>query len=306
MPNRLVHKPLLASSEPGSLVEPPADPERRLGPFELLRPLGGSSIARVFAARDLRSGSLVALKLVDLGGDPKHPETTGAARERFTREALAVGRLRHRDLVEVYGAGQVGAQGWVAMELVSGTSLTRYTHPARLLPPAVAAAVGFRVARALDYAHLQGAIHRDVKPENVIVDWSNDGIKLVDFGLAHWADQARTTSGEMLGSPDYMAPELFAGARVGPATDMYALGVTLSELLAGRRPHSAATLGALIRAVARDPAPELAAMNPELPAALCQAVMALLDKMPARRTAAAQGLADRLAAVVVASQAGRP
>jgi serine/threonine-protein kinase len=304
MPGRLVRRHGVRSVESGAQIGRIADFGSRIGPFELLRPLGGRSNARLAAARDLRNGSLVALKVVDLDGGSSEPAAAAAARERFVREALAVGRLRHRDLVEVFGAGQAGGQGWVAMELVPGANLARYTRPARLLPTGVVAAIGCRVAKALAFAHCAGVVHRDVKPENIIVDWSTDSVKLVDFGLAHWSDQARTTSGQLLGSPDYMAPELFAGAGAGPATDMYALGVSLYELLAGCRPHSAETLGALIRAAANDPVPELAAVNPELPPALCQAVMALLAKVPARRIADAQGLADRLAAL--ATQPGRP
>lgn len=304
MPSRLVHSPGAQPAERGANFEPIAEPGRRFGPFELLRPLGGSASARLVAARDLRNGSLVALKVVALDGGSSDHQVAAAARERFAREALAVGRLRHPDLVEVFGAGEVGGQGWISMELVSGTNLVRYTRPTRLLPPVVVAAIGSRVANALAHIHRVGVVHRDVKPENIIVDWSTDVIKLVDFGLAHWFDQARTTSGQMLGSPEYMAPELFAGAEASPATDVYALGVTLYELLAGCRPHRAATLGDLIHAVAREPVPELATAKPELPVALCEAVMATLAKAPARRTADAQSLSDRLATIV--TQAGRP
>ncbi|MFO1218509.1 MAG: serine/threonine-protein kinase [Burkholderiaceae bacterium] len=283
--------------EAGARDEAPDADAQRLGPFELLRLLGSGAGGKVFAARDERNGALVALKVIDLGGDAGDRDAAALARERFVREALAVGRLRHPGLAEVFGAGQSGARGWLAMELAPGASLVRYATSTRLLPPGAVAWIGQRVALALAHAHREGVVHRDVKPANVIVDWTHGGVKLVDFGLARWAGRSITQSGQMLGSPDYMAPELMTGAEVGPAADLYALGVTLYELLAGRRPHSAPTLGALLRAVAREPAPELSALRPELPAALSRAVMALLAKVPARRAADAASLAHTLDAV---------
>ena len=166
--------------------------------------------------------------------------------------------LQHPGIVAVLDAGPSERGAWMAMEAVAGCDLTRYTRPARLLPPPLVARTGARVADALAYAHRQGVIHRDVKPANVLVDWATDTVKLSDFGLARMGEHTQTRSGVTLGSPDYMAPEQLAGGAVGPAADVYGLGASLFELLAGRRPHEHDSLGALLRAVATEPAPDLA------------------------------------------------
>jgi len=164
--------------------------------------------------------------------------------------------------------------------------------------------IGARLAEALAYAHRRGVVHRDVKPANVLVDWTKDMIKLSDFGLARSAEHTQTRSGIALGSPDYMAPEQLAGGAVGPASDVYGLGVTLFELLAGRRPHQADNLGALLRAVASEPAPQLARLRPELEPALCKAVMPLLAKDLAQRPSDAARVAAQLRSVSNATTGG--
>jgi serine/threonine-protein kinase len=146
-------------------------------------------------------------------------------------------------------------------------------------------------------------IHRDVKPANVMVDWATDTLKLGDFGLARTGEHTQTRSGVTLGSPDYMAPEQLAGAAVGAPADVYGLGASLYELLAGRRPHQADNLGALLRAVASEPVLDLAQVRPDLDPALSSVVMQSLAKDPAARPASAAELAARLT-VCAGSRAG--
>jgi eukaryotic-like serine/threonine-protein kinase len=214
--------------------------------------------------------------------------------------------LQHPGIVSVIDAGPADDGAWMAMEAVRGCDLARYTRPARLLPPPLVACIGARVAEALAYAHRQGVVHRDVKPANVLIDWARDSVKLSDFGLARTDEHTQTRSGIALGSPEYMAPEQLAGGSVGPAADLYGLGVTLFELLAGRRPHEADNLGALLRAVASEPAPSLRQLKPELDPALCSAVMLLLEKNPAQRPADAARVAEQLWSVTPARHLPRP
>jgi eukaryotic-like serine/threonine-protein kinase len=271
-----------------------ATPEAaRFGPYRVLRCLGRGSMGEVFLAVDDTTGAAVALKLIDLAATG-----TDAAdrRRRFVAEAEPLRRLQHPDIVALHAAGEQGGRGWLAMELLTGTSLERYTRPARLLPESVVASIGARLALALQHAHDAGVVHRDVKPSNVIVDWARDQIKLTDFGLARLADGERTRTGLVLGSPAYMAPELLAGAAATPASDLYALGVLLFQLLAGRLPHDHASLGVLLRQVAREPAPELRSLRPGLPPALCAEVASLLSRQSARRPADARTAAARLQA----------
>ncbi len=268
-------------------------PPGGLARYRIEKRIGQGAAAQVFLAQDRETGRWVALKLLELGTSPASPEWHDAL-ERFRREATVLHGLHHPGIVEVLDAGPSERGAWMALELVRGTDLARYTRPARLLPPPLVARTGARIAEALAYAHARGVIHRDVKPANVLVDWATDTVKLGDFGLARMGEHTQTRSGVTLGSPDYMAPEQLAGATVGSAADVYGLGVSLYELLAGRRPHEADNLGALLRAVATEPALDLAQLRPDLDAALAAVVMQALAKDPAARPANAQQLADRL------------
>jgi len=275
---------------------PPAPPASGLANYRIERLMGQGAASQVFLARDRRDGRWVALKVLALGAGVATPEWHDAL-ERFRREATVLHELQHPGIVAVLDAGPSEDGAWMAMEAVGGCDLTRYTRVARLLPPPLVARIGARVAEALAYAHRRGVVHRDVKPANVLVDWTNDTVKLSDFGLARSSEHTQTRSGVALGSPDYMAPEQLAGGTIGPAADLYGLGATLFELLAGRRPHQANNLGDLLRAVALEPAPELAQLRSELDPALCGAVMPLLAKDVAQRPCDAAQVAARLRAV---------
>ncbi len=260
----------------------------RIGRFRLERLIGRGAVGAVYLAQDGADGQWVALKTLPLTAG--NASDARAAQELFERETRAVGLLRHPGIVAVLDAGRADHTGWLALELVGGTDLRRYTRPDRLLPDRLVVRIGVRVARALAHAHAQSVLHRDVKPANVLVDWSHDIVKLGDFGAARWADHAQTQSGQAIGSPDYMAPEQLAGGNVGPAADLYGLGATLYELLTGRRPHVAPTLGALLRAVASDPVDDLAQLRPDLPQALTQLVMSSLAKHASQRPESADAM----------------
>jgi eukaryotic-like serine/threonine-protein kinase len=266
------------------------EPEREpasggLAHYRVERRIGQGAATQVFLAQDRRNGRWVALKLLELGASPASAEWHDAL-ERFRREATVLHGLQHPDIVAVLDAGPSERGAWMALEVVRGCDLSRYTHPARLLPPQLVARVGARIAAALAYAHRQGVVHRDVKPANVLVDWTSDTVKLGDFGLARMGEHTQTRSGVTLGSPDYMAPEQLAGAEVGAAADVYGVGASLYELLAGRRPHQADNLGALLRAVATEPAFDLAQLRPDLDAALATVVMQALGKNASARPGA--------------------
>jgi serine/threonine-protein kinase len=287
---------LLHRSKPVAAQRAPGGVSGGLASYRIERLMGQGASSQVFLAQDRRNGRWVALKVLALGSAPASPEWHDAL-ERFRREATVLHDLHHPGIVAVLDAGPSADGAWMAMEAVGGCDLTRYTRPARLLPPLLVARIGARLADALAYAHRRGVVHRDVKPANVLVDWTKDTIKLSDFGLARSTEHTQTRSGIALGSPDYMAPEQLAGGPVGPAADIYGLGATLYELLAGRRPHQAENLGELLRAVASEPAPPLAQFRPELDPPLCEAVMALLAKDLAHRPGEAGQVAARLRAV---------
>ena len=270
-----------------------------VGGYRLLRPLGRGAQSTVYLAESVATAMPVALKVVAL------PATgEGAARAAFLRGAETARRLVHPGIVALYGAGIDGKLAWLAMEPVPGGDIERYTLARRLLPLPLVLAIGRRVAEALAYAHHQGVVHRDLKPANVLVDWPSDTVKLADLGLAREDDASRTATGLVPGTPAYMAPEQLAGGVPTAATDLYALGVMLFQLLAGRLPHEGATMGELLRQVVSEPAPDLRALQTGTPPALAELVTRLLAKRAALRPADAQAVAAALAACAGAAGGG--
>lgn len=255
--------------------------------YRLLRPLGRGAHGSVFLAEDLASRAHVALKLIELsaaGG-------SGISRDAFERSSELARRLVHPGIVALQASGVEGRLGWWAMEPVPGGDLGRYTQASRLLPEPLVLHVAQRLASALAYAHRQGVVHRDLKPANVLVDWPSHAVKLADFGLARLADGAQTATGLVLGTPAYMSPEQLAGGVPTPRSDIYALGVMLFQLLTARLPHEAQTMGELLRQVAREPAPALNLLRPDLPVPVAALVARMLARNPAERPGDAQSLA---------------
>ena len=206
-------------------------PPALLGPYlELLDELGHGGMGTVWRARDLRLDREVAVKILRpaLASEPD-------AQKRFEREARALALLSHPGIVAVHDVGQEGDQRYIVMELVSGSSL------ARLLPVPVerACQIAVGLCEALAYAHSKGLVHRDVKPENVLID-AGGHAKLTDFGIARASaagtDWTVTRAGLAVGTPQYMAPESLAGAAPEPRMDVYSVGVVLSQMIVGLNP----------------------------------------------------------------------
>jgi eukaryotic-like serine/threonine-protein kinase len=262
-----------------------------IGPYRLIRLLGQGAQSQVYLAEHRASTLGVALKLMPLANS--------------VAESTSAQALVHPGIVGVYATGVHGSTAWLAMEPVLGSDLTRYAKPPRLLPEPLVLRVGERMAQALAHAHAQGVVHRDLKPSNVLVHWPTDTIKLADFGLARSADASQTATGLVLGSPAYMAPEQLAGGVPTAASDCYALGVTLFELLTGRCPHQGDTMGELLRQVAAVPAPGLMSLRPDLAglaaASALDALLArLLAKRPGERLGSAAAAATELANIAAA------
>ncbi len=256
----------------------------------LHRLLGSGAHGTVYLASPVGSQQLVALKLLPLPAG----QAAAAAERTFLDTAAAARTLSHPDVVAVHGAGVEAGLCWLAMEAVPGGELGRYTRPPRLLPESLVLQICQRLARALAHAHRYGVVHRDVKPANVLVHWPSHTVKLTDFGLARMADSLNTATGMMLGSPAYMAPEQLAGNVPTPHTDLYALGTTLFELLAGQPVYPGQTMGELLRQVSQDAVPDLATLRPDLPPALTALLRQLLAKSPVERPSDGDAVADAL------------
>ena len=234
-----------AMTEPGTATE-----GRRLGGryrVEALLATGG--MGEVWAARDLLLNRAVAVKVLGgaLAGD-------GRAAERLRREARAAARLEHPSIARVLDLGEQDGRPYLVMELLEGESLAARIDRAGAMAAPEAARVVAAVADALEAAHRAGVVHRDVKPGNVFL--TSDGeVKVLDFGIASAAGEAALTTGEMLGTPAYLAPERVLGHPATPAADIYALGVVLYELLAGRRPFDGSDIELAMIHVHAHPAP---------------------------------------------------
>ncbi len=262
--------------------------------YEIMDKLGRGGMAVVYKARQTQLQRLVALKMI-LHGDYAEEHH----KQRFYREAEAVARLRHVNIVQIYEIGQHQGQPYLALEYCDGGSLKDKLRNGPLAAPAAGQVVE-TLARAVAVAHQQRIVHRDLKPGNVLL--TADGtLKITDFGLARELGElatsqqdALTASGVVIGTPSYMAPEQARGEPVGPTADVYALGVILYELLTGQPPFRAATmLDTLHHVQDTEPVP-LRRLQPRTPRDLETICLKCLQKEPSRRYASALALADDL------------
>ncbi|MCZ8131528.1 MAG: protein kinase [Steroidobacteraceae bacterium] len=270
-------------------------PKPRLGRYELERELGRGAMGTVYLGRDPHINRVVAIKALPIAEEFEEQDLA-EARARFFREAEMAGRLSHPGIVTVYDAGEDGAVAWIAMEYVQGRMLSEHAVSDRLLPAAHVLEIVARIADALDYAHRQDVVHRDVKPANVIVDPQNLDAKITDFGIARLTNSSATRTGIVLGTPSFMAPEQLEGRFVTGRSDLFSLGVTLFQLLAGLLPFRADSMTGLMDKIANAPHPPLRTIRPDLPPCVGLIVDKALAKDPADRYATAADMARALRA----------
>ena len=259
------------------------------GRYRMEALLASGGMGEVWAARDLLLDRAVAVKVLGgaFAGD-------GRAAERLRREARAAGRLEHPAIAQVFDLGEDGGRPYLVMELLEGESLAERIARAGPMGPAEAARVVAAVAGALEAAHRAGVVHRDVKPGNVFLT-SDGGVKVLDFGIASAAGDTALTTGDLLGTAAYLAPERALGHQATAAADVYALGVVLYELLAGRRPFEAGSDIELAMAhINADPVP-LAMVAPSVPPPLAAACQQAMAKDPAARPRSAAAFARLVA-----------
>jgi hypothetical protein len=275
----------------------PLAPGTRLGPYEILSPLGAGGMGEVYRARDPRLGRDVAIKVVlsSAADDP-------LVQERFEREARAVAALAHPNILALFDVGTTD-EGitFVVTELLQGETLRHRLAPGAPLPVRRALEYAAQVAQGLATAHERGIVHRDLKPENLFL--TEDGrVKILDFGIAHWDQRgpdaasemtvAATQPGAFIGTPAYVSPEQAEGGVPTPRSDVFSLGIVLHEMLSGRNPFARRTAFETLTAIVREDPPPLDVAG--LPTGVARLVERCLQKRSADRPGSAADLAFML------------
>jgi eukaryotic-like serine/threonine-protein kinase len=285
--------------------EPPA-----IEKYEVQEEIGHGGMATVYRAHDRRLGRDVAVKVIH-----RHLRESLEIAARFVSEARAVAKLKHPNIVEVYDVSdEDAAERYLVVELVRGPTLRKLLAETGHMPAEVAVAIGLEIGAALDHAHEAGVVHRDVKPENVLVELrespasnrtsqertpetSGARIKITDFGIAKLLDaQGVTSTGQVLGSPAHMAPEQIEGGEVGPRSDVFGLGVLLYECMVGRLPFDGKNPAQVLRKVLDGSFTPPDRARPTVGARLSRVVEKALSREADHRFASAAELCDALAA----------
>ncbi len=277
--------------------------------YELLEELGHGGMATVYRARDRRLGREVAVKIIH-----RHLRDEREVAERFAREARAVAKLRHPGIVEVFDVSEPSErERYLVVELVRGATLRTLLRERSPFPPEIGACLGVLLADALQHAHDQDVVHRDIKPENVLIGLEGSmrpgrtsesmrpravppvEVKLTDFGIAKVLDlQGVTSTGQVLGSPAHMAPEQIEGAAVGPAADIFALGVLLHECMVGKLPFEGNNPAQVLRRVLEGQFPPPDRVAPHVGVAYSAILCRALAHEPTARYASMTELGDAL------------
>jgi Tol biopolymer transport system component len=277
-------------------------PGKKLGPYEILSPLGAGGMGEVYRARDTRLGRDVAIKVL-----PAHLSASPEVRARFEREAKTVSALNHPNICTLFDVGREGQTDYLVMELIDGETLAARLQKGPL-PPNDVLRVGSEIADALDQAHRAGVVHRDLKPGNVML--TKSGAKLMDFGLARATGlagtgdgvtmasltqsptmgQPLTAEGTLVGTFQYMAPEQLEGKEATSSADIWAFGCVLYEMAAGRRAFEGKSQASLITSIMGAQPTPISQVSPMSPPALDQLVGACLTKDPGDRLQSAHDL----------------
>lgn len=277
-----------------SFLQPASDAAYlgRLAHFDVMRVLGRGGMGIVLEAFDSRLQRNVALKVLD-------PELAGdeISRQRFCREARAAASITHENVVAVYQVEKSGDEGlpYLVMQLIAGESLEQRLTREKKLPLREIVRIAMQAAHGLEAAYAQGLIHRDIKPGNILLESSNDRVKLTDFGLARGTEDVKLThTGFVSGTPLYMAPEQAMGEEPDHRSDLFSLGAVLYEMCAGQPPFAGNSALAILKQIADTKHRPLRELNPEIPEWLADTIDMLLAKKPADRMQSATHLVELL------------
>ena len=284
------------------ILESPALMVRKLEKYEVLDEIGHGGMATVYRARDRSLDRLVALKVLH-----PHLQRTAEARARFAREAKSVAKLRHPHILEIYDySGEGSEETYIAAELLTGPTLKDFVLKHREVPPEVAVCIALQLADALGEAHAKGIIHRDVKPENVLIH-QDRCVKLTDFGIAHMIDtHTFTATGQILGSPGHMAPEQVEGGTCDVRSDVFSLGTVLYFCATGRLPFVGRNPHHLLKLLLEGEYPDPLRLHPSIGADLAAIMNKALARAPGDRYQTAAEMAGDLHAFLVEMGIGDP
>ena len=268
---------------------------RKLEKYEVLDEIGHGGMATVYRARDSSLDRFVALKVLH-----PHLQRTSEARARFTREAKSVARLRHPHILEIYDySGEASDETYIAAELLTGPTLKDFVVKHKEVPPEVAVCIALQLADALSEAHAKGIIHRDVKPENVLIH-EDRCVKLTDFGIAHMVDtHTFTATGQILGSPGHMAPEQVEGGTCDARSDVFSLGTVLYFCATGRLPFIGRNPHHLLKLLLGGEYPDPLRLRPVVGEELAGIMNKALARAPVDRFQSAAEMAGELRAFLV-------
>jgi len=263
------------------------------GRFELEELVGKGGMSSVYRAQDRLLERTVAIKLLH-----EHYSRDEDYVERFRREARAAAQLSHPNIVTVIDRGEDSGRQFIVFEYIDGQNLKELIQSKGRLPVRTALELSIEAGHALAFAHQHGLVHRDVKPQNVLL--GNGEVKVTDFGIARSADvqQGLTQTGTVLGTSDYIAPEQASGQPVSALSDVYSLGVVVYELLAGEPPYSGENFVAVAMQHVNDPVPSVAAVRPDVPLRLDAALRRAMAKDPGDRFASMADFVAELEAVL--------
>jgi serine/threonine-protein kinase len=264
-----------------------------LGRYQVEKELGKGAMGVVYLGRDPKIGRVVAIKTLALSQEFEADELDDV-RQRFFREAETAGCLNHPNIVTVFDVGEEHDLAYIAMEFLKGRDLAPHAKPGNLLPLPTALGIVARVADALDYAHRNNVVHRDIKPGNIMYDPQADTVKVTDFGIARITDSSKTKTGMVLGTPSFMSPEQLAGRRIDGQSDLFSLGVTLYQLACGALPFQGDSMAQLMFKITNEPPADPLAHNPALPDSLLDIINKALAKEKAQRYRTGQEMARDL------------
>jgi serine/threonine protein kinase len=260
------------------------DIPEQLGKYEIKEQVGRGSMGIVYKGYDPFADRDVAVK-VALSENLNDKESGERYRKMFFNEAHTAGTLRHPNIVEILDAGADGDNCYIVMELIEGgNTLKTYCHPNKLLPFELVIEIVFKCAKALDYAHRNGVIHRDIKPTNILID-DNQDVKIADFSIAHImsADTTNTMPMGFVGSPRYMSPEQVQEDVISNQTDLFSLGIVMYELLTGKHPFPADSFSRLIHMIINENHLPLSTHRSDVPEILEKIIHHALQKNPEKR-----------------------